>query len=205
MALVNRKERKRIQQAVAQAESRTRGEFVTVIAKSADDYFFVPVLWAALLALLLPAPIVLLEIALAPLSLYLAQLIVFTGAAVVLLLPPLRYRLVPGFLKRQRARRLAREQFVAQGVHVTRERAGVLLFVSEAEHYVEILADAGINAKVAPDAWQQIVDDFLAAVRDSRTADGLVGAIDACGALLATHFPADAQDKNELPDRLVEI
>lgn len=205
MALVNRKERKRIQQAVAQAESRTSGEFVTVVAKSADDYFFIPVLWAAVLALLLPAPIVLLEIALAPLSVYLAQLAVFIGVAVLLLLPPLRHRLVPKFLKRQRARRLAREQFVAQGVHVTRERAGVLLFVAEAERYVEILADAGINAKVAPDAWQHIVDDFLAAVRDDRTADGLVGAINACGDLLATHFPADAQDKNELPDRLVEI
>jgi len=205
MALVNRKDRKRIQQAVARAESRTRGEFVAVIAKSADDYFFIPVLWAALLALLLPAPFVLLEIALAPLSLYLAQLFVFICTAGLLLLPSLRHRLVPGFLKRQRARRLAREQFVAQGVHVTRERAGVLLFVAEAERYVEILADAGINAKVAPDAWQHIVDDFLAAVRDGRTADGLIGAIDACGALLAAHFPADAQDQNELPDRLVEI
>ncbi len=205
MALVNRKERKRIQQAVAQAESRTRGEFVTVIAKSADDYFFIPVLWAALLALLLPAPFVLLEIPLTPLRLYLAQLFVFIATASLLLLPPLRYRLVPKFLKRQRAKRLAREQFIAQGVHVTRERAGVLLFVAEAEHYVEILADAGINAKVTPDAWQHIVDDFLAAVRDGRTADGLVGAINACGELLATHFPADAKDKNELPDRLVEI
>ena len=52
--------------------------------------------------------------------------------------------------QRRRASRLAREQFFEPGLHLTRARTGVLIFVAVAEHYVEIIADEGINALVAP-------------------------------------------------------
>jgi uncharacterized protein len=82
---------------------------------------------------------------------------------------------------------------------------GVLLFVSVAERHVEIVADQGINEVVAHDAWQSIVNGFIERVRMRQVAEGFLTAIAACGELLADHFPAADDNRNELPNRLVEL
>lgn len=204
MAFLTRKEKKRIATAVEEAENKTRGEFVTVIAQAADDYTAPSIMLAALLALILPGPFLLLDIG-DPHWLYVAQLVCFMALSLLFLLTPLRYHLVPRAVKHRRARRLAREQFMAQGVNRTKERAGLLLFVCVAERYVEILADAGINAKVEKTAWQDIVDEFINHVKSEQVATGFVTAIEQCTDILAEHFPGQKQDSNELPDRLVEV
>src|SRR5262249_44232487 len=51
----------------------------------------------------------------------------------------------------------AMHQFLAQGIHLTEHRTGVLIFASVAERYAEIVADSGINAKVTPDVWSKAV------------------------------------------------
>ena len=112
---------------------------------------------------------------------------------------------MPAALKRRRASRLAREQFLAHGLDRTRERTGVLIFVAVAERYVEIIADAGIDAVVPPGTWDQAVAAFVERVRTGRIAEGFLAAIGLVGDRLAEHFPPSADDVDELPNRLIEI
>jgi len=203
--LLNEVDRERVRAAVKAAEARTSGEFVTVIAQQSSDYGSMPVLWAALVALCLPAVVLLVAPATDFELMYGAQVACFFALALLFNLPALRFMLVPATLKRDTARQLAQKQFVQQGLHRTRGRTGVLLFVSVAERYVEIVADEGINNVVPPDTWNQIVRQFVQQVRDGKTADGFVGAIARCGDVLAEHFPVAAEDVNELPDRMIEI
>lgn len=205
MAFLSAEEKVRITEAIKQAEGRTSGEIVTVIAGSADAYWFIPLLWAAVLALSVPAVVLLVDPWIYPVELYGGQLLLFAVLALLFRWTPLKMRLVPGAVKRRRAGRLAREQFLAQGLHHTKDRTGVLLFVSVAEHYVEVLADSGINEKVAPDAWTNLVDAFVAKVKEGRVADGFLEAVAGCGAVLAEHFPRAPGDKDELPNHLVEF
>lgn len=198
-------DRQRIEAAIAAAEARTRGEFVTVVAQIADDYLYVSVLWAALLALAVPGIAMFVAWPLLDAHTYAAQIIVFLAAAVALRWRPLMMLTIPRSLKHRRARRLALEQFHAHNLHLTRERTGVLLFVSFAERYVEIIADAGIDAVVDDATWAEVVRGFVARVRAGRVADGFVEAVERCGDLLAAHFPADGEDLNELTDHLIEI
>ena len=93
----------------------------------------------------------------------------------------------------------------AQGLHLTRARTGVLIFVALAERHVEIIADQGINALVPPGTWDQAVADFVARVRAGRIAEGFLAAIAVVGERLAEHFPRPADDVDELPNRLIEI
>ena len=81
----------------------------------------------------------------------------------------------------------------------------MLFFVSRAEHYVEIIADRGIDQAVEAGAWQKIVDDFTATVKRGAVEQGFLGAIEALGALLARHYPPQGENLNRIPDRLVEI
>lgn len=204
----------KISETIKAVEKQTSGEIVTVITRSSDDYFYYPVMWAAALALIFPALYYSVDAALAFFSswlhfdfipLYLAQVGIFSGVMLLAQWQALKIRLVPKSIRKQTAKRFAYEQFYAQGLHLTRARTGVLIFVSEMEHVVEIIADAGIHAKVSAQFWQHIVDGFVAHVKSGEIAAGYIQAITQCGAELIKHFPRPADDSNELPNHLVEL
>ena len=216
----------RIAGAVAEAEKTTAGEIFCVLAPEVSDYRETPLVWAAAAALVLPAgalfagfrPDVLtrlfggwsvghaaaLDAAIpSALSTYIAlQAVVFVVAALVVSIPPVRRALTPASLKAARVKRAAMEQFLSHGLHVTRDRTGVLIFAALAERRVEVIADEAIY-KAAPDVvWGEVVADLVAGMKRGAVADGFVAAVGRAGAVLAAHVPPRGDDRNELPDGL---
>lgn len=156
------------------------------------------------MSLLVPAALLFLPVWLTPFEGLLLQWGVLLVLAVLFRLKPVQFRVVPRRLQRMRAAGLARQAFLEQGLHRTRGGTGLLIFVSEAEHYVEILADQGIARHVDDSEWQTIVDAFIARVKAGRVAEGFQECVAACGDKLATHVPATEQ-KNELPNHLIVL
>lgn len=202
--MISQAEKTRIIEAITVAEAKTAGEIFCVIAHASSGYSLVPIAWAALVALAAPTPLIYLTTWPAGL-IYLVQLAAFIVTAAVFSLPAIRFRVVPNQAMRERAHVEAMRQFLAQGMHLTEHRTGVLVFVSVAEHYAEIVADSGINAKVAPAVWQDAVNAAVAAIREGRIGDGLVAAVERCGAVLAEHFPPGAINRDEVPNKVVEM
>ncbi|HEY3642002.1 MAG TPA: TPM domain-containing protein [Xanthobacteraceae bacterium] len=194
----------RVTDAIRAAEARTAGEIFCVIARHSSDYRLVPIAWAAVIALLAPLPLIYLTSWPAAV-IYLWQLVAFVVAALALSHPKVRFRIVPRRAKHDRAHAEAMRQFFAQGLDKTQHRTGVLIFASTAERYAEIVADAGINERVTPQVWDQAINALTAAIKAGRPADGFVAAIEQCGAVLAMHFPPGALQRDELPDKLLEI
>lgn len=195
-------DRARIRAATAAAEAQTAGEIFVVVARESDDYRFIPLLWATLAALCVPLPLVFLTM-LPVLHIYLVQLAVFIALALLLSLSPVRMAVVPGRVKRTHAHGVAVEQFLAHGLHTTTARTGVLVFVSLAERYAEIVADAGIAGKVDQAVWDRAIAGLIANIRAGRLADGLVAAVAETGAVLAAHFPPRAGDVDELSNDII--
>ena len=189
--------------AIRDAEKRTCGQLVCVLAHASSAYAHVPILWSSLLALFTPWPLIYFT-QLSVQRIFLAQLIVFLVAALAFSWAPLRILLVPRAVQRARAHRAALEQFVLRGISRTRNRCGVLIFVSLAEHYARIIADEGVAQKVNALEWQAAIDALTTHIHDGRIAAGLIAAIERCGAVLAEHAPPDGS-ANELPDRLYVI
>ena len=81
---------------------------------------------------------------------------------------------------------------------------GVLIFVSEAERYVEIIADSGISQFVKNDRWQSSVDQLIKQLKSGEIEQGLTACIKDCGELLSKHAPA-TYPKNELPNHLIVL
>src|SRR5690606_33858426 len=125
--------------------------------------------------------------------------------AALLSLPPIKPWVVPAAIEARQAHRLAVDQFLAHGLHMTEARTGVLIFVSLAERYAEVIADSGIAARVEQAAWDGLVARLVEAIRHGQLGDGLVTAIDTAGDLLARHFPAVPSDRDELANDLVII
>ncbi|MBT5413092.1 MAG: hypothetical protein HOH66_02670 [Rhodospirillaceae bacterium] len=197
-------ERQALRAAVEAAEQKTAAEFVTVLARESDDYVFPSTLAAAALTFILSG-IAALFVSDAVL-LFACQSGVFIALALLFRLPGLRARFVPLALRRRRVGRHARLLFLDLGLHRTKNRTGVMLFVSLAERYVEIIADDGVQRHLdGNEAWEKVVADFVAAVKAGRPAEGMTGAVEACAAVLAAHLPRAPDDENELPDHLIEI
>jgi putative membrane protein len=160
-------------------------------------------LWSSLLALFTPWPLIYFT-QWSVQRIFSAQLIVFLVAALVFSWSPLRILLVPRAIQRARAHRAALEQFVLRGISRTRNRCGVLIFVSVAEHYARIIADDGVAQKVHAAEWQAAIDTLTMHMRDGQIAAGFIAAIERCGAILAQHAPPDGS-ANALPDRLYVV
>lgn len=196
----------RITAAIHAAEKSTSGEFVAVVARASDHYVLVPLLWAAILALLFPGACLLGGLSISWVHIYQIQLLIFIALAIVLLsVPGLHLMLIPRHVKHARASRLAHAQFYVQGVQLTAHHSGVLLFVSLAERYVEIVADKGIHERIGEDHWKGIIGGFVTEVSRGRVIDGFVTAIGACGAAMAEHYPPDPAEVNQLSDGLIEL
>ncbi|MGN7998047.1 TPM domain-containing protein [Sphingomonas sp. 22176] len=217
-------DRARVAQAVAQAESGTSGEIVTVLARRSDDYADVALHWAVLAMLLVlallawqPWPIEWLHSRMidpwaqtVPAHWYLTATLVVTSLTfllvrVVLAKDALRIALAPGSTKTRRVHARALTLFRTAAEKRTTGSTGVLLYLSLAEHRAEILADSAIHSRVTPAVWGAAMAALLAEVKEGRPAEGMAAAVAQIGIVLAEHFPRAADDVNELPDRLIEL
>lgn len=200
----------RIRAAVRGAEGRTSGEIVPYFVDRSDDYEESEWRFGSLLALLvlgavsafhhysdswLPIDVAILILAVASALL--------AGILLARFVPPLKRFFAGKALIARRVNARAAEAFLAEEVFRTRERTGILIFVSVLEHRVLVLGDSGINARVEKAEWQEIVDMITRSIREGKPVGALIEAIGKAGSLLArADIRRRADDTDELPDNL---
>jgi len=219
-----------IEAAVRQAEARTTGEIYCVVTPESSHYAETPIAWAAAVALLAPALLLLAGVRItlpdffstwsaeqvsqavetsvryALYATILVQGVLFAVTALIVEIPAVRRALTPGRLKRHRVRRRAAEQFLAKNLHLTRDRTGVLIFVSLGERMAELIADEGIAGHVEPHVWDKAMAALTEGLKRGEPGAGFAAAVGLCGDVLAEKFPVRAGDNpNELPDAVVVL
>ncbi len=224
MAYLSETQHRLVSDAVGEAERNTSGEIVTVLADRSDGYSDVVLVYAAAIAFTamsvfaaMPRPFLDLWDALvggwghdwstgelASMTIALG-LVAFAASWVALSFDALRFALVPKPVKAARARDAAVRHFKVGAESRTHGRTGVLLYLSMREHRAEIVADATIASQVPAEVWGEAMADMLGEIREGRVAEGLAAGIRDVGVVLAERFPRDAEDTNELPDRLIEV
>ncbi|OGQ91906.1 MAG: hypothetical protein A2464_07295, partial [Deltaproteobacteria bacterium RIFOXYC2_FULL_48_10] len=94
--------------------------------------------------------------------------------------------------------------FFREGLHQTRERTGILIFISVFERRVRVLGDQGINEKVSKDQWDRIVHIITDGIKQKNQAEAVCLAVKEAGRILRTHFPMGPDDRNELKDLVIK-
>lgn len=213
-----------VTRAVAEAEANTSGEIVTVLADRSDGYTDVALLWAVAISFTAMAVVTAFPAFFTALADRLLGnwshvwtagqlltlvttigLVKFLAIWALQLWQPLKFALIPRPVKIARARDAAIRHFKVGAERRTHGRTGVLLYLSMREHRAEIVADEAIAAKVDAEVWGKAMADMLAEIRQGHVAEGLAAGVRDVGEVLAEHFPRDADDSNELPDRLILV
>ncbi len=193
---------KAISDAVTEAERSTSGEIVVVVAPRSSGYDGLRAAVAIVVTTLLALAVTLLWPALHASWIALALPVVFIAAYATAAAPAL-LRLV---LSRDDAEAAvadgARLAFIDRGVHRTRDRSGVLVYISLLERRVQVLGDAGIHDVIGEAGWQKTVTRIVEALVKREPA-AIADVVRDMGATLSASFPRRADDKNELPDQVV--
>ena len=98
----------------------------------------------------------------------------------------------------------AQRKFHQLGMHKTRERNAVLIFVAPRVHKLAVVGDNAIHEKCGDEFWQSVVEKMRTHFQNEKFSDALIEAVKEIGSVLARHFPQTVRDTNELPDDVIE-
>ena len=199
-----------VRRAVGGAERRTSGEIVPYVVGASDDYLETGWRGATLGALLGALAAALVHELAGLWGGWFAAWVVappLAGAAAGFLaatyLQPVRRLFIDVSTVDRNVRRRAEQAFLHEELFRTRDRTGILVFLSLFERRVVVLADSGISAVVAQKEWDAIVADLVVGIRAGHAAQALVEGITACGAVLERHgVEIRPDDRDELSNAL---
>jgi len=211
------KDKESVSKAINQAENKTSGEIAVAVIKESYDYAIYESIFAVLggfiyfMIMLFYVPEI--ENILRKMfwdysALYLLIFYGFSTFVVITILyfaaniSALDRLLVPRSIMEKKVNERAVRHFMESGVYNTRDRTGILIFISLLERRVMLLADSGISEKITQDKWDSMVNDIISGIKKGELTKHINSAIKECGSLLEEYFPIKDDDTNELPDKI---
>ena len=185
MPALRPEDRTRVAATAAEIRARTGIEIVVVVRPASDHYALYPLLWASASAIV---SLVVLGLIFPRLPLRIATML---QALILLFLTvafePMRLRmwLVPRHTRQALAQAMARREFAAHALSGDPGRKLILLFVSQAEHYFEVIADRASHEAAGEETWRKIVAAFTHTAQTGPLCDALLEAVQNCDRAIA--------------------
>jgi putative membrane protein len=196
--MISLEDQKIIEDAIAKVETSTSGELMVVSVNKSSKYktanFRLGILFGVLVVFI-------------PLTKNFGHDLLFFQIPLFILgyslgfIPRIKSFFLSKTEKDEEVYQRAMEAFFENNLHTTKDRTGVLIFVSLLERQVVILADTGINEKVEKGTWQKIMDGLIGNIKRKNLVIGLQEAVFQVGDILSKHFPPTDKNPNELSDR----
>ncbi len=97
----------------------------------------------------------------------------------------------------------AAQLFELLKMHQTKERNGVLIYVSVVDHKYAIIGDAGIHRHVKDEFWNKLSDNMVEHFKQGEIYKGIIHAVHEAANVLSKHFPCQKDDKDELSNDII--
>jgi|JI8StandDraft_1071087.scaffolds.fasta_scaffold00599_18 putative membrane protein len=197
-----------IKSAVAEAEKATSAEIVPVFFESCGNYhdtywksgIIFATLWSFLFAIYQSSAVGIWNISLQ--FFFLTQMTAgILGVIAAYFFPPWKRLLMDRVDVKRRIQDVAFKVFLQEGIYKTKERTGMLLFMSFLEKEAVVLGDEGINKEVSPAIWEGILSQLTEGMKKGEKTTAIIQTIQSMGNLLK-QYPIKPNDTNELRDDL---
>lgn len=197
--------RKRFAETVAAIEARTSAELVVTVRERSGSYRHIDLGIGAAFAFVALVVYVYAPIAFDDGVAVPSIVMAFAGGALLASVLDVPKRVfVPTRVRDAAVRAAARACFVEQGVSATRERTGILVYVSLLENAVEVVTDLGVRPELMGAAWTEAVARLATCAHRAASPDALAEALLRLAEPLAVALPRRDDDLNELPDGVVD-
>lgn len=87
-------------------------------------------------------------------------------------------------------------------MYQTRDRNGVLIYISFSDRKLAIIGDEGINSVVPTDFWKSTKNELIFRFKRNEFAQGIIDVVNEAGKQLQQYFPVKSDDKNELSNEI---
>lgn len=200
----------RISQAVKEAERKTSGEIVPYVVDQSDQYEEAEWRGGALLGATALVGVAVLHLTsdtwhgLGPAEIGIIGLgAIGLGLMLTHRIAVLKRLLTGNETIEHRVAQRAAQAFISEEVFQTKDRTGILLFLSLMERKVLAVGDSGINEKVGQSEWEDVVTCITRGIGDGKAADGFIEAVQKCGQLLQKRgVSRRRKDENELSNKV---
>ena len=107
------------------------------------------------------------------------------------------------FEKKDNLHQIAVKQFHSMGMHKTKNKTGVLIFILFNDKYFDVVADEGIHKKIPDSVWTKFEELLVSEFKREKYTSAIIHVIKRIGETLVKEFPCEDGDTNELPDDTV--
>lgn len=210
MIKLSNREKEQVEKAISDLEKSTSGEVVVYIAKASHAYkkgIWIPVTLAGALAQIIIY--ILGHFWLLSHQFGVDETIFITLSSMVFvgvifsIFKRLRLLFVDKDDIEEEVLQKAQGVFITEDIFNTKERTGILIFISQLEHKVLVLGDEGINAKIEQANWDNILQTVISGIKTKNVTPKLIEAIKLCKDLLLKNgFNVAKNDFNELSNHV---
>ncbi len=191
-----------IERVIADIEKKTSAEIVVAISKHSGEYRDVCYLSGIILT-----GISLIILILSPFDFHMYDIIpdviisFFLGYYLCRVFPGLCRLLTTKRRRKEQVLRASHRVFFEEGVSATRQRNGILVYLSFFEQLVEIVPDVGIDGAIPRAEWHTLRHRVNALMRSGAAVDVLLQAISEGMNCLSQAFPPGEDNPDEIPNR----
>lgn len=93
--------------------------------------------------------------------------------------------------------------FYESGLNRTKDKTGILIFISLLEKEVCILGDKGINDKLPQDHWEESVKKIVQGIKKGEATKAVIDVVNNNISVLEKHFPAKPDNFDEIPNDVI--
>ncbi len=200
---INDTDKKNVSSAIKKAELKTSGEIVPVLLSKSDFYPAAHFRLAIMVSILTSLVSYYCYDFLDPIFLIWIQVPGLILGYLLAYIPVLKRLFSTKREMQEEVYQRAVEIFHNHHVSMTKDRVGIMIFISVLERRVEVLADYTIDQKLGTAYWEALIKKLTEKIKEGHTVDGLVGAIEECGESLNELFPIQSDDINEVSNELI--
>ena len=191
--------------AVESVENRSAAEVVVAVKPWSGRYWYVDQTLAAVLSFGSLAFMLFSSHVFSLPAILVGTVVVYlVGLGLAWLLRPVRVWFCPGRILDDETKRAAQAWFYAKRLSRTRDRSGILVYVSLLEKRAWALPDLGVTKSLGQDRWNEMAASLQRAIREKGVGPAgvkaLAEAIEAMGPDLEKALPRREDDVNELAD-----
>ncbi|MEQ8224689.1 MAG: hypothetical protein ABRQ37_20390 [Candidatus Eremiobacterota bacterium] len=191
-----------LEDAVTKIEKSTSAEIVIAIAKFSESYRDVPIIFGFILSMLTLIFILFSPFDVHPWFVLPLVIITYLIGYIICARIELFMRLFTREERRiEQVKRGAKIAFFEESVSATKDRTGILFYISLFERKVEILSDLGIDGKISKDRWNRLTIDLNKALSSQKPVEDFAEKLVTCSEFLSGTFPPGEENPDEIMNR----